>query len=87
MKYLRIKYDTALQDVISAQCFNAIDDKQAIDTQVTVMWLLVNPSDSVEWQLCKPVSEDADETTMFGWDMFAVLQFEDSDTIEVIDVW
>ena len=87
MKYMRIKYDTALQDVLYAQCFDAVDDEQAINTQVTLMWLLANPSDTVEWQLCKPVSDDADETTMFGWDMFAVLQFASENEIEVIDVW
>lgn len=85
MKYLRIKFDTALQDVISAQCFEAADDKQAIDTQVTLMWLLASPYDSVDWEICKPLSDDADETTLFGWDMFAVLEYVDPNTIEVID--
>lgn len=87
MKYLRVKYDTALQDVVNMQCFSAIDDEQAIDTQVTLMWLFANPSDTIEWQIYKPLTDNADETTLFEWDTFAILQFEDEDTIEVVDVW
>ena len=86
MKFMRVKYDTTLQDVVRKHVFEAVDYEAAIYATAHSMWLLDNPSDTVETQLYMALSEDANADSFFLWDTCAFLTWEDENTIDVMDV-
>jgi len=86
MKFMSVKYDTALQDVRRKHVFEAVDYEAAINATITSMWLLDNPNDTVETQLYAALDDSANANSFFLWDTCAILSWEDENTITVMDI-